>query len=557
VSTTIKVSDNEIAATYQVISIATLKEINKIPYAKIVLLDGDAASQDFAASNESLFIPGNTFEILAGYHSDNETIFKGIIIKHAIKIRNSHSYLIVECKDETVKMTVGKKSKYFADAKDSDVAAEIIDTYGFDKDIEDTNITYKELVQFDCADWDFLISRMEANGKVCVVDDGKISVSAPAIQTDPLFDLTYGDNIFDFDAEIDARNQLTAVHSKAWNYSDQSLTEADANEPSITEEGNLDAADINDVIAIDPFILQHSGKLAQDELQVWADAQLMKNRFAKIRGRVKFQGLAGIKPSDTIRLNGVGDRFNGMVFISGVRHEISNGNWFTDLQFGLSPQWFAKDESVNSFFAGALLPAIRGLHIGIVTDLEDPDGEDRVRVRIPVISADDDGVWSRVSSPDAGNSRGMFFRPEINDEVLVGFINDDPRHPAIIGMLNSSAKPAPIKASNQNNQKGYTSREGLKITFDDENKSIVIETPAGKKITMDENSGVVSLEDENNNAITMDSNGITIKSQNSIEISATGDLKLEGMNVEINANANLKLSSSGVAALKGSIVQIN
>ena len=84
------------------------------------------------------------------------------------------------------------------------------------------------------------------------------------------------------------------------------------------------------------------------------------------------------------------------------------------------------------------------MQIGVVTRLKnDPDGENRIMVRIPVIHKDDEGAWCRVSFLDAGNERGMFFLPEIGDEVIVGFINNDPRHGVVLGMLNSRAKPAP------------------------------------------------------------------------------------------------------------------
>jgi len=56
-----------------------------------------------------------------------------------------------------------------------------------------------------------------------------------------------------------------------------------------------------------------------------------------------------------------------------------------------------------------------------------------------MISTSDDGIWARISTLDAGKQRGTFFRPEIGDEVIVGFLNDDPRYPVVLGMVNSSA----------------------------------------------------------------------------------------------------------------------
>ena len=97
-----------------------------------------------------------------------------------------------------------------------------------------------------------------------------------------------------------------------------------------------------------------------------------------------------------------------------------------------------------------------------MTSNEDPDGEHRVRVKLPLVNNADDGVWARVASLDAGNDRGFFFRPEIGDEVVVGFFDDDPRRPVMLGMLHSSAKAAPLTRIRRQ------PREGLSEPLEDE-----------------------------------------------------------------------------------------
>ena len=132
-------------------------------------------------------------------------------------------------------------------------------------------------------------------------------------------------------------------------------------------------------------------------------------------------------------------------------------------------------------------------------------------------------------------------------------------------MMNSSAKPAPITASDDNHEKGFVTRSEMKFIFDDDKKSVVLETPSGKKITVDEDAGVIQLEDENSNVVTLNDSGITMESASDISLTASGDVKIEGTNVEIAANANFKaegsagaeLSSSATAVINGSLVQIN
>src|ERR1700759_901710 len=87
VTFTIKISGTAISTQYQVASIVVQNEVNRIPSARLILYDGDAAAQDFKVSNEATFVPGAEIEITAGYHSNETSIFSGIILKHSLKIR--------------------------------------------------------------------------------------------------------------------------------------------------------------------------------------------------------------------------------------------------------------------------------------------------------------------------------------------------------------------------------------------------------------------------------------------------------------------------------------
>jgi Rhs element Vgr protein len=562
----IVIDGNELPATVHVMNIIVEKEINRIPSAKIIVTDGDPASQEFAHSNGDQFVPGKEVEIKAGYHSDEETIFKGIIIKHSLKIRSGNSLLVVECRDKAVKLTAGRKSKYFADMKDSDILEEIIGTYSLQKDIEATSFQHQKAVQYDCTDWDFIITRAQANGKICAVDDGKIIIKAPDLTQTELETVAFGATLLDFDAEIDARTQYQKVTSYTWDPANQELTETEAADPGVSLNGNLSSGDLAEIVGLDNFQLKYGGTVADQSIQEWANAKALFNQLARVRGRVKFQGIPACKPNTTLMLEGVGDRFNGKVYVSAIRHEITEGQWTIDAQFGLNPIWFSENTNISSQPSAGLFSAIHGLQIGKVNQLEsDPDGEDRIQIKCPMIDKDSEGIWARIASLDAGKERGAFFRPEIDDEVIVGFINDNPNDAVVLGMLNSSANPAPMKAKDDNPEKGFVTREKIKFIFNDEKKSVVLETPGGKKITVDDDAGIIKLEDENSNVITMNSDGIKMESMGKIEIKATQDVTIEGMNVSLKATAMFKgegsagaqLTSSGATIVKGSVVQIN
>ena len=86
----------------------------------------------------------------------------------------------MECKDESVKMSIGRHSRYYEDSKDSEVMEEIIRRYsGLSSDVDPTSLVHRELVQHHCTDWDFVLSRAEVNGRLLIVDDGKVQIKKP------------------------------------------------------------------------------------------------------------------------------------------------------------------------------------------------------------------------------------------------------------------------------------------------------------------------------------------------------------------------------------------
>jgi Rhs element Vgr protein len=564
---TILSAGTAVSREYHILSIIVNKEVNRIASATIILLDGEASKQSFEISNKADFEPGKEIEIKAGYRSTEESVFKGVVVKHGIKVRKNNSVLVIECRDKAVKMTGACKSKYFKDVKDSDIMEELIDAHGVDKDVTATTVTHKQVVQYNSTDWDFMLCRCDAAGMLCFVNDNKVTIGKPQFSGNAALTIQYGATVLDLDAEIDARLQYKSVKGSSWSYTNQSLLDSvEAEDPGVPDAGNITADALADVIGDSEFRLFHSGKMEEPELQAWVNTRALKNKLAKIRGRVRTEGTAVVSPGQLIQLNGVGERFEGKLYVTGVRHEVEDGSWQTVFQFGINPEWFTEAYQIQQPLAGGLLPAIEGLQIGIVTQLkDDPDGENRILVKIPVIHNDDDGAWCRVCTLDAGDNRGSFFLPEIEDEVIVGFINNDPRHGVVLGMVNSSSKPAPLTATDDNHEKGFQTRSEMKMIFNDDKKSILIETPAGNKVEITEEDKKIHLEDQNGNKLTMNSDGITIESAKDIILKASGDIKGEGTNIEFKASSAAKVEggsgadfkSGGTTNLKGSTVNIN
>jgi Rhs element Vgr protein len=531
-----------LSRTHQLLAATVTNEVNRIAAARLVYLDGSAATSDFPLSNADTFVPGAEVEVLAGPPDSPLSIFKGVVVSQSLKLRERSSpQLVVECRHKALKLTLGSKSACFADQSDSDIISALLQSAGLDAEVETTNVVHAQQVQFRASDWEFLLTRAGANGKLVFTSDDKVIVKKPAMAGSAVATLLFGATILELDAQMDARQQWAGVKSVTWDPAQQAVVIADATEPELTEPGNLSSDALAEVGGLSAYELRHAA-LGEDEAQAWADSEWLKAKLGKVRGRIKCEGIATVRPGDVVALGGVGARFTGDVLVTGVRHDLSGAqSWKTHLQFGSVDRWLGEPAS-GAETASKLLPAVSGLQVAVVTGNEDPQGEHRVRVRLPLVSADGDGVWARIATLDAGQERGTFFRPELGDEVVVGFFENDPRRAVILGMLHSSAKAAPLTGSDDNHEKIYQSRSKLKLYFNDHTKVMRLETPAGNKLTLSDEDGGIKLEDQNGNVIELSPTGIRIETQK--------ELKLSGA-------IAAELSSDILTTVKGKTLKLN
>lgn len=573
-----------IPGTVQILSVSVRKTINKIPVAEIVVLDGDMPQKDFPVSNAAYFKPGGAIKINAGYGSEEETIFEGVVVKHGIKITgDNYSRLIVECRDKAVAMTIGRKNANYVDSKDSDIITKLIgNCSGLTADAGATTTQYKELVQYYCTDWDFMLSRAEVNGLLVIVDDAKVSVKPPATDGTPQLKVTYGNDLLEFHANIDARTQFSKVQGVSWDVKNQAIVQQQAAPKTLNEQGDLTSSTLAKVIGLDVFRLQTPAPLESAALKSWADAQQIKSGLARVQGRMRFQGSAKAKAGELIELEGVGNRFNGKVFVSSVHHVVSDGNWVTEVEFGMPHNWFADNRDLAVPPASGLLPGIEGLHVGVVKKLDaDPEGQYKVQVSIPVLQAETDGVWARLMQFYASDGIGAFFVPEIGDEVVLGYFNNDPSNPVILGSLYSSKRKPPYELTADNFKKAIVTKSKLKLEFDDDKKIVTIITPGKNQIVISDDGKSILLKDQTNNQIKLSEDGILLDSPKDITISAKGKISISAVgNVAVDSkadfeagatnithtakagftakgNASAEISASGQTTVKGSMVMIN
>jgi uncharacterized protein involved in type VI secretion and phage assembly len=182
-----------------------------------------------------------------------------------------------------------------------------------------------------------------------------------------------------------------------------------------------------------------------------------------------------------------------------------------------------------------------GVYPALVVDIADPDGQGRVKVRLPWLAAASEGdyaVWARLATLMAGNNRGSWFIPDVDDEVLVAFAAGDPARPFVVGALwnGRDAPPQSMDTAAENDLKVLRSRNGVTITLDDRDgqEKLILETPGGQSITLKDGPGAVEVVDSNGNSVKLETTGITINAAAKVTISCS-QMEVSAGLVTVNA----------------------
>lgn len=531
----------------QALSIVALA--NRVASAQLSYADGNAAAGSFALADSGLFDPGAEIEIRAGSGRDTSTLFVGLVTGVRLRMREAAPPLLqVDCRHAATRLTVARRSAVFVDQTDSDVIESLLSAAGINADVSTTPVQHAQLVQHDCSDWDFIVARARACGLNVLTRGDRLALVEPEVGG-AVAELRFGATLLAFDGEVDARLQAQAVQVARWQPDQQAVDLADAADPGFDAPGSFAPDALAEAAGAEARVLPHAA-LQSDEAALLAGSTWQQAQASLLRGRAKCAGLGTVQPGDTVTLAGLGQRFDGDALVTGVRHDLdTQQGWKTHLQLGQPAPDEAHAQRLQQRRAGSLLAPVSGLQCGVVTEIDDPDGEFRVRVRLPLVDAGGTGLWARLLAVDAGDERGWVFRPEIGDEVLVGFLDEDPRHPVVLGMLHSSAHAAPIPSDAANDVKGYRSRSGIELLFDDGTGALTLRTPQGNTLVLDDGAGGITLEDQHGNRIVLDAGGVQIRSASALSIEATSTGALE-------AGATLDLKGGATVTVAGAQVQL-
>lgn len=510
-------------------------ELNKIPYAKLHFISSnpDIDPEDNPLQSDVLSVT-DEIELKVTSGEESETLFKGIVYKVAKNADPSSGFETkIDCKDLCVNLT-----------SQLEVVADETFAEKMDRFLQEVSVSNEvELAAFgeevvtktqNVSPWDYIISYLDGLGYMTNIREGIFTIFD---STGEMAEATYlgknGVNVFEFEGRQE--ESVADVQVQYWNPETQAVE---------TQESSTDVENATGTEVID----MSQSNFTPETLSQIAKAIAAKNRLATVKGKVKTFGNLQAKYGENITFEKVNEHIDETpLLIREEHHTIENGLWTTEYSFGLEDnKSFAEkingDASNNTTRTGQN-NNVQGLQIGVVTQIEDdPKNEFRIRVRIPSIASSAEGVWARLASFQAGSERGAFFIPEVEDEVILGCLNNNPDTPVILGKLYSSSKPMPFPIEADNNIQGIVSREGTKIVIDDKDKSVEISTEQGNKLLISDKEKGFVLEDENGNSIKMNSDGITIESAKDIILKASGNVNVEGAKSSLKAQSKMELS---------------
>lgn len=527
-------------AEYQVVSAQVKHGFQYIGSLQLVLKVQSNFGADLLSNPVAQPGSGAAITLSAKLDFDEIELFSGVIVSIQFKITEHGSRLTILAKNKAVALAVTRQPEIFEQLSDKELVENLCSQHGcLMEEVNTLGLFLQkndQLIKAHYTDWDYANLRAEANGTFIHTQGDKLIVEKPMLGLDPTktVQAQYGLNVLGLQQRQDDRQQQLYQSWHAFDQANQELHKV-AQEPVPVISANQPIQGKN----IETF---HK-ILNEAELDQLNAANQQLKDLSVANGTVCMRPQLQVRPGYTLSLQGFNAATDGQRIVSSVMHEYGQGGFFTYIQYGFNYEDFAQRYELTQNRQAQM-------YIGIVVSMQsDPLHEGRVQVRLPQFHHATT-LWARMVQPYASQGFGWYCLPEVGDEVLVSFVNGNMDYPIVMGSLYSSNKQPPLPPTDDNHEKIFQTRSGMKWYWNDEKKIHEISTPAGNKITLDEDSKAITVADQNQNKITMDSSGIQIESAKDIQLKApSGNIVLEAAAVELNA--------TGQAKIKGSMVMIN
>lgn len=525
---------------------------------------------------EGPFTLGSGVEIAAEPEEggSSQTLFKGEITSlEPFFGEGTHAELLVSGYDRSHRLHRGTHSKAYVQSTDSDVANQIAREAGLQAQVDATTEVYDHIFQHNQTHMDFLTERARRIGYEFFVVDNTLHFRQATPNGDAL-ELEWGNQLRSFRPRLTLVEQVDEVIVKGWDPKNRQAITGQANggqaEPDIgqSQSGAQLASDAFD--SARRVVVGRSVK-SQAEADTLAQAVLDEISGAYIEAEGICYGQPGLRAGGVVRLSALGRRFSGTYFVTEATHYYRADGGYTTAFSVNGRRLETLYALLNQGSPGA--DGLRGPVVALVTNINDPDGRGRVKVKFPWLSEDVESDWCRVVGVGAGPETGLYWLPEVNDEVLVAFENGDIGRPFILGGLwnGQDDPPEAIDKVVQNgrvHKRTLKTRGGHTLTFIDGSEAgVLLETSGGHKLALDDEGQVIKAEtaggqtlvlDDSSHAVSIESGGdLTFKSATNLTIEAGTVLELKGQSFKLNANAAGEVKAGATLQVQGALVKIN
>jgi len=187
-----------------------------------------------------------------------------------------------------------------------------------------------------------------------------------------------------------------------------------------------------------------------------------------------------------------------------------------------------------------------GVVIALVTDVDDPLGQDRVQVKLPWLSDDPHG-WAPITSPMAGENRGYHYLPEVGDEALVAFLHGDGDHPYILGFLHNGVDKPPVSGIDKHVRR-VRSVAGHTVDLDDRSgeEKVRVRTNGGNQVDLRDSDATIEITTHGGQKVTMQDSPASITVATKTGSTLTINDAPSQIEIKTVAGVSLTISDSGV-----------
>jgi len=509
---------------YAIEEIETRSGLNQVPEARIRIRAGEDAIHSLLNKTA----PGVEASIILKLSEDTITLFSGEIIEQAIELDRTQTSLNLHLKHPLYHLSQTLHSQIFSDMTDLEIIKKIMSDHGIAvKQTGCMTLKHEQMVQYKCSDWSFVQYRLNANNTWLVAEDKQVSfieakISNQAIAPSHLLtreDNTTNPGIVSMKSfKRQARFSSDAVAGQ-WDIAQQKMSAEQRATKVKLGSGALETRALTtpkEHVAA----LYYGLPLEAAETAARINALEVADQLQGNQMMFTLWGRSNYHPGEALQIKGFGQSIDGTGVISEVRHYLTPNKWETQVLVGQEPQDLIT----------ALIPTISGIHIGIVAPhQEDKKNWYRLPIHLPTLGNSQSVLWARIALPYASNDGSMGFYPNPGDEIIVAFLEDDPRFPVVLGAVHNPKTPPPKEYEERVNKK-YIIFEHDKtrqhMVFDIKDKSLALFNES-QQITLDKDITLKSDKDINLDAKV---NKITA---NDVKVNADSAITLVGKKIEL------------------------